>query len=787
MWQLLFLVDCEASCSIGRIISLMVNVMSEHDARKQKILDVINDRNYKPLKQKELAFLLQVQAEDREEFREILAELVTEGRVLLTKRGKYQSLSNVTRIGIFAGHPKGFGFVTVEGEEEDYFVGESATNGAMHNDKVMIKITGAPQGRRKEAQVVRILEHGNHELVGYYQKGKNFGFVIPDNQKLSEDIYISKKHSMGAVTGHKVVVKLTSFGGDKKKPEGIITEILGHVNDPGTDILSIVRAYNLPMEFPDEVMQYLERVPETVTEEELEGRMDLRNWRTVTIDGEDAKDLDDAITLTRNENGYQLGVHIADVTHYVKEHSTLDKEALKRGTSVYLVDRVIPMLPHKLSNGICSLNAGEDRLALSCIMDIDNNGKVIGHQIAETVIHVDRRMSYNQVDAILKAEAVRSRKTYDGVDYSQATETDISGITLELNGDTTISGEHILEEYKDYIDYFWDMQCLSDILRTRRLKRGSIDFDFPEAKIRLTEDGEPIEIGPYDRNPAHKIIEDFMLMANETIAEDYYWQELPFEFRVHGEPDPEKVERLGKIMAGFGYYFKAANDSIHPKEFQKLLAKIAGTPEEGFISRMTLRTMQQARYSTDCTGHFGLAAKYYCHFTSPIRRYPDLQIHRIIKENLKGGLSGRRLEHYDRILPGVAESNSQNERRAQEAEREVEKLKKVQYMSRRIGEEFEGIISGVTAYGFYVELSNTVEGMVRIASIPDDFYIYNEDTMSIVGREYGNTYTMGQPVQVIVTHVDKLLRTIDFELVQEDEILEVSYNEQELIDRYTNR
>lgn len=767
--------------------------MSNYAERKKKILQVINDKHYKPLKQKELAFLLQVEQEDREEFREILAELVQEGKVLLTKRGKYQSLSEITKIGMFTGHQKGFGFVTVEGEEEDYYIPDFATAGALHNDKVMIKIMKAPTGRRKEAEVVKILEHGNTEIVGYYQKSKSFGFVIPDNHKISDDIFISKKDSMGAVTGHKVVVKLTSFGDDKRKPEGKVIEILGHVNDPGTDILSIVRAFNIPMEYPEQVMKMLDQIPDSVSEEDIEGRLDIRNWKTVTIDGEDAKDLDDAITLSKSERGYQLGVHIADVSHYVREHSPLDKEALKRGTSVYLVDRVIPMLPHKLSNGICSLNAGEDRLALSCIMDIDNSGKVIGHKIAETVIHVDRRMSYNQVDAILKAKAIQTGGVYDDVDYDkgvnratgESVDTCMNDITLCLNDGTEICGEHIIQEYQDYLEYFVDMQELSNILRKRRMDRGSIDFDFPESKIVLTPEGEPVEIGPYDRNPAHKIIEDFMLMANETIAEDYFWQDVPFEYRTHGAPDEEKVQKLISMIANFGYHFKTSSENIHPKEFQKLLQRIAGTPEEGFISRMTLRTMQQARYSTQCSGHFGLATKYYCHFTSPIRRYPDLQIHRIIKENLQGKLTAKRLTHYGGILPQVAEANSQNERRAQEAEREVEKLKKVQFMSKRIGEVYEGIISGVTGYGLYVELPNTVEGMVRIASIPDDFYIYHEESMSIVGKDTGNTYVMGQKVMVKTVHVDKMLRTIDFELVQ-DELVDVNYDEKELIDRYTN-
>ena len=743
--------------------------MEQCNERKKRILQVINDKHYKPLKQKELAFLLQVQPEDREAFRELLAELVKEGKVLLTKRGKYQSLSDVTKIGMYTGNPKGFGFVTVEGEDEDYFIPENASSGALHGDKVMIRIVKSPTGRRKEAEVVRIMEHGNSQVVGYYQKNKNYGFVIPDNQKICQDIFISKKHTMGAMTGHKVVVQITDFGDGKKSPEGKVIEILGHVNDPGTDILSIVKAFNLPVEFPEEVMQSLDLIPDEVKPEETKDRMDIRDWKTVTIDGEDAKDLDDAITLTKGDDGYQLGVHIADVTHYVKEHAPLDKEALKRGTSVYLVDRVIPMLPHKLSNGICSLNAGTDRLALSCIMDIDLQGKVVGHNIAETVIHVDRRMSYHQVDGILRATAIKDHGIYDDIDYNRISDVSLDDVEVCLNDGTRVRGKQILEEYQDELEFFQNMYELSKILRERRMERGSIDFDFPETKISLTEDGEPVEIGPYDRNPAHKIIEDFMLMANETIAEDYFWQDIPFEYRVHGAPDEEKVEKLQALIKGFGYYFKSSNDTVHPKEFQKLLKKIEGSPEEGFISRMTLRAMQQARYSTECSGHFGLATKYYCHFTSPIRRYPDLQIHRIIKENLHGRLTEKRLSHYSGILPVVAESNSKNERRAQEAEREVEKLKKAQYMSRHIGEEYDGIISGVTGYGVYVELDNTVEGMVRISSIPDDFYIYREESMSIVGKDSGKTYTMGQKVRIKVVHVDKLLKTIDFEFALEEE------------------
>ena len=700
--------------------------MDDYAKRKNNILNLINDKNYKPLKQKELAYLLQVPQQSREEFRQMLSELVTEGKIILTKRGKYQSISDFTKIGTFSGHQKGFGFVTVKDDPEDYFISTNYTMGALNHDKVMIRVLSAPVGKKKEAEIIRIIERANTDVVGFYQKRKNFGFVIPDDRKFGEDIYIPKKKTMNAVTGHKVVVRLTSYGDAKHKPEGEIIEVLGHVNDPGTDILSIIRSMELPVEFSDKVIHYLNQIPDHVTNDMLKDRTDLRDTLMVTIDGEDAKDLDDAVSLIRKENGYELGVHIADVSNYVKENSVLDKEALERGTSIYLADRVIPMLPHKLSNGICSLNEGEDRLALSCIMDIDKNGKVTGHRILETVICVNKRMSYDKV--------------FDVIEHR-----DSCGEVLDK--------------------MFFDMLELSGLLRKRRMERGSIDFDFPETDIMLNDDGTPIDIGVRERNPAHKIIEDFMLMANETIAEEYYWQEIPFEYRVHQNPDRDKIDKLKKISEKFGYFFKVGSDNIHPKEIQKLLNKIEGTEEEGFISRMTLRSMQQAKYSTSCDGHFGLATRYYCHFTSPIRRYPDLQIHRIIKENIHGKLTEDRISHYNKILPGIADSNSKRERIAEEAEREVVKLKKVQYMSRHIGEIYEGIISGVTGYGMFVELSSTVEGLVRISDIPDDFFLYDEDQMIIFGKNSGITYQMGQKVTVFVKYVDRKDLTIDFELV----------------------
>lgn len=699
--------------------------------RKKTLTELVHDKNYTPMKLKELAMLLNIPKHQRDELKEVLDILVSEGKIGVSKKGKYGRPDEFAQTGIFSGHAKGFGFVTVEGMKEDVFIPAEKTMGAMHGDRVCITVEEEGSGRRQEGAVVRILEHVNKTIVGYYQKNKNFGFVLPDNQKLCQDIFIPQGMDMGAVTGHKVVAVVTDFGGGKKKPEGTIVEIIGHVNDPGTDILSIIKAYGLPEEFPEEVMKQAMWTPELVDDRETEGRMDLRHLPTVTIDGEDAKDLDDAITISKeNDNHYTLGVHIADVTHYVQEGTAMDKEAFKRGTSVYLVDRVIPMLPHKLSNGICSLNAGADRLALSCIMEIDGKGNVMGHQIAETVIQVDRRMSYTAVNAIV-----------------------------------TDRDPENMEEYKDLQDMFFLMKELADILRGKRRQRGSIDFDFPESKIILDGKGKPLDIKPYERNAATRIIEDFMLIANETIAEDYFWQELPFVYRTHDTPDPEKMKRLGTFINNFGYTIRTQNGEVHPKELQKLLDKIEGTPEEALISRLTLRSMRQAKYTAVCTGHFGLAANYYTHFTSPIRRYPDLQIHRIIKENLKEGMGEKRIAHYDRILPEVTVQCSAMERRADEAERETDKLKKCEYMSRHLGEQFVGAISGVTSWGLYVELPNTVEGLVRISELTEDYFVFDETNMELAGELTGIRYKLGQKVMVEVTGTDKLTRTIDFKLL----------------------
>ena len=709
---------------------------SLYEKRKNLICELVNDKFYVPMKEKELAAFMQVRPEEREELKTILNELLMEGRLQISKRGKYsKGEEGGGLVGTFISHPKGFGFVEIEGRSEDLYIPESGVNGAFHQDQVQVELLKGQGGRRQEARIVKILSHGLTKVVGTYQKSKSFGFVIPDLEKISTDIYIPAEGSKGAVTGHKVVVELTDYGDDKHKPEGRITEILGHVNDPGVDILSIVKGYDLPVEFEEKLLNQAERVGKPVSEADMAGRRDLRSLQMVTIDGEDAKDLDDAVSLTREGENYCLGVHIADVSNYVQENSALDREALNRGTSVYLVDRAIPMLPHTLSNGICSLNQGEDRLALSCLMKVNKKGEVVSYEIAETVICVDRRMSYTAVRKILE------------------------------EGDP-----ELIQEYEELVPMFQDMQELAAILRKKRRQRGSIDFDFPESKIILDQKGNPVSIEPYERNVATDLIEDFMLLANETVAQHFYWMEVPFLYRTHETPDAEKIEKLATFIHNFGYHIKikTSDHEVHPKEIQKLLASIEGTEEEALIARLALRSMKQAKYSVECTGHFGLACACYCHFTSPIRRYPDLQIHRIIKEQLRGRLMEKRIDHYKEILPEVARQTSRLERRADEAERETDKLKKAQYMKHHIGETLEGIISGITAWGIYVELPNTVEGMIHVARLTGDYYYYKEETFEMVGRDTGRCFKLGQRLKVFVDSVDMVSKSVDFLLAEDD-------------------
>ena len=710
------------------------------DKRKKVILDLMEADFYVPMKEKELAVMLQVTKEDRPELNRILNELLAEGKLSITKKGKFVKAkkSDKELIGTFISHPKGFGFVEIDGREEDLYIPENCINGAFHKDTVKVALLSGHGGKRQEAQVIEIIARGMKHIVGTFDKtNKNFGFVVADNAKICDDIFVPVERSKGAVSGHKVVCEITDYGKNNRKPEGKITEILGHANDPGVDIMSIVKGYELPVAFSEKIMKQVERVANEVSEADMAGRRDLRDLQMVTIDGEDAKDLDDAVSLTKDEEVYQLGVHIADVTNYVQENSALDWEAKDRGTSVYLVDRVIPMLPHKLSNGICSLNAGENRLALSCLMTIDQKGEVISHEIVESVIKVDRRMSYTSVKKILEDK-----------------------------------DEAECKEYETLVPMFELMRELAAILREKRKKRGSIDFDFPETKIILDKDGHPIDIKPYDRNVATKIIEDFMLIANETVAQHFYWLELPFVYRTHDTPDPEKIAKLSTFIRNFGYLLKSKQEEIHPKELQKLLANAEDTPEEALISRLTLRSMKQAKYTIDCTGHFGLACQYYCHFTSPIRRYPDLQIHRIIKEQLRGKLNENRVEHYHEILPEVTKHSSEMERRADEAERETDKLKKVEYMEERIGNIYEGVISSITSWGVYVELPNTIEGMIHVSMLPGDYFYYDEASYEMVGQATGLRYQLGQKLTVKVNAVDRISRNIDFVIPENWEIEE---------------
>ena len=786
------------------------------ERRKKFVLELMGDPIYQPMRFREISSLLRLSKEEKKDLYDVLDELCDEGKVSVDHKGRYEKvkgkwkkkkddrhyddrkdeyeadfgkkkkdkknkdkndkdskdkkkdrnkdrdkewnrekdrrknrgrdfrderegyreedLEGTPAEGTFIGHPQGFGFVEIEGQDEDIFIPEAYTGTAMHQDKVRIIILdGQKEGKRQEGVVVKVLERGMPEIVGTYQLNRDFGFVISDNPKFSKDIFIPRKEAAGVKNGDKVIATITDYGSKNKNPEGKIKENLGNIRTPGTDILAIVKSFGIPSEFPEKVQKQAQRVPDHVLDADRDGRLDLRHLQTVTIDGEDAKDLDDAISLSKEGGIYHLGVHIADVSNYVQYNSALDREALKRGTSVYLADRVVPMLPERLSNGICSLNQGQDRLALSCLMDINEKGKVVSHQIAETVINVDERMCYTDVKNILEDADEDAKKRYEAL-----------------------------------IPMFFMMKELSEIIRSSRHHRGSIDFDFPESKIILNAAGKAIDVKPYEANVATKIIEDFMLMANETVAQEYCTEEIPFVYRTHDNPDPEKVESLLTLLHNQGVKIQKAKEEITPKEIQQIVESIEGLPNEAMISRLVLRSMKQAKYTTECSGHFGLAAKYYCHFTSPIRRYPDLQIHRIIKDNLRGRLMREgRTEHYKEILDEVARQSSVCERRADEAERESDKLKKAEYMSYHLGEEFDGIISGVTGWGLYVELPNTVEGLVHVNTLRDDYYVFDQESYELRGEMTKKVYKLGDKVCVRVADADKMLKTVDFELVSD--------------------
>lgn len=717
--------------------------------RKKIVYEIMCCKEYQPMRAKELAVLLQIPAGKREELHKILDMLLEEGKISINKRGRYEAVRSSAAkkeaekksvkaerkkgqyyTGTFISHPRGFGFLEIPEAEEDIFIPEESIGTALHGDTVQIVVKkDGKDGKRCEGEVVKVLERGTREVVGTYQQCDGFGFVVTDNQRFLKDVFIPAGKSLTAEDGDKVLAEIKDHGNKRRSPEGKIIEILGKPGECGVDVLCVAKSYELPMEFPEKVAKQAERIKETLNEGDFYGREDLRDVVMVTIDGEDAKDLDDAVSLTKDEDLYHLGVHIADVSNYVQYNSALDKEALKRGTSVYLADRVIPMLPKKLSNGICSLNAGEDRLALSCLMDIDKKGRVVSHCIVESVIHVKERMSYTNVKKILLQE-----------------------------------DEELAKRYEELLPMFFQMKELSELLRNRRKKRGAIDFDFPESKLVLDEKGKVVDIYSYEQNIATRLIEDFMLAANETVAEEYCMLGLPFVYRTHENPDMEKMETVLEMVHQAGIKVKKGKETISPKEVQKILKELEGMECEPFFARLILRSMKQAKYTVEDTGHFGLAAKYYCHFTSPIRRYPDLQIHRIIKETLRGKMTEAKIQHYKGILEEVARQSSAMERRAEEVERETIKMKKAEYMKQHIGEAFEGTVSGVTEWGFYVELDNTVEGLVHVNSLTDDYYTFDKDRYCLVGDMTGRAYRMGQRVKVWVENADENTKTVDFKI-----------------------
>ena len=704
---------------------------------KERLLQLLREEDYKPSKIEEIMDMLHIDYNQRKILEATLKEMEKEGLVFKTKRGKYALPERLGLVrGRIDGHPKGYGFLIPEEQGiKDIFIPISGMNGAMDGDLVLVRVIEGAEGKSQEGEVVKILKRANTTIVGTYEKNKNFGFVIPDNKKIHQDVFIPKGEDKGAKTGMKVVVRITKWPEGRRSPEGEIIEVLGYKGDPGIDVKSILRSYDIPETFPKEVLKEAEELPEEIPEKEKKRRVDLTKLKFVTIDGEDAKDLDDAVYVERLPNGnYLLYVSIADVSHYVKEGTNLDKEALRRGCSVYFLDRVIPMLPPKLSNGICSLNPGEERLTLTVKMEINTRGEIVDHDIFESIIESKERMTYTSVYKILEE-----------------------------------NDEELIKRYSHLVEDFKLMKELALVLLEKRKRRGSVDFDFPEAKVIVDEKGRPVDIVKVERNIAHKIIEEFMLAANETVAEHMHWLNVPFVYRIHEHPDIEKLLAFNKFIHNLGYHIKGVEGGeIHPKALQDLIRQVRGKSEQKVVETLLLRSLKRARYSPEDIGHYALAAKYYTHFTSPIRRYPDLVIHRIIKEYINGKLTEKRQRHYNRILEDIAARASERERAAEAAEREIEELKKVEYMADKVGNVYKGIISNVTSYGFFVELDNTVEGLVDVASLEDDYYVFDPERYVLVGERTKKVYSIGKEVYVKVAHVDVDNREIDFVLVEED-------------------
>ncbi|HZK27494.1 MAG TPA: ribonuclease R [Thermoclostridium sp.] len=707
--------------------------------RKERIKRFINEKSYHPLSFTELVVSLDVPKEDRELFKQCLDELEEEGAIFKSKRNRYGATDRMGLVaGKFQSHERGFGFVLPnDTNQSDIFIQSDSVNGTMHGDSVIARVTkSSSQSKNSEGEIVKILARANETIVGVFEKSNSVGYVIPDHKKIKGHIIIPVEKSMEAKQNQKVVVKITKYPEAERNAEGEIIEILGDINEKGVDILSILKTYNIPIEFPDQVIKYVESLPQELTNADYNGRKDLRSIVMVTIDGEDARDLDDAISLEIIEgDNYRLGVHIADVSNYVKENSPLDKEALRRGNSVYFPDKVIPMLPPELSNGICSLNANVDRLAFSVIMDIDKLGRVINHEIVESVINVNERMTYTDVYKILETKE-----------------------------------EELITKYQSLVPMFENMRDLAEILMKKRSLRGAIDFDFDETRIIVDEQGEIVALERYEITIANKIIEEFMLLCNETVSEHFYWANIPFVYRIHEDPDPEKIQSLNEFLFNFGQRIKGSNNTIHPRALQTVLEKVNGTPQERVISIMMLRSLQKARYSNEHIWHFGLAASYYSHFTAPIRRYSDLIIHRIMKEYINGKLNDKRNEYYSAILPEIAKQCSEREKNAEEAERDYEDLKKTEYMKKYIGGSFSGVVSSITSFGMFVELENTVEGLIRLSSMHDDYYNYNEKLYCLVGERTGKTYRIGDAINVLLTNATPETRQIDFAPMYDAEV-----------------
>lgn len=758
---------------------------------KKIILDIEKDSSLPKMKEKELIHFLGIPKEEKKDFTALLEEMVEEGLLSFSaKESRHSSLAakpeekghskasmqKERRLkGVYSKAKKGFGFVSLsEKELDDIYIPKGSEGNAMDGDTVQILITKEKQGDSSaEGKIVKVMKRAVTEVLGLVKERREGLFLFPDNPKFPSPFYIQPGKAGGALPGDKVMAKILSYGGMQKEekrgsrgrspiPRGKrspllsypvcgVTEVLGASTEPGVDVLSVIRAFSLPEDFPEEVKAEAAAIPMEVPESILssKARRDFRALTTITIDGEDAKDLDDAISLEYfpEKKLYRLYVHIADVTEYVKEGSSLDLEALERGTSVYLTDRVIPMLPRELSNGICSLHEGVDRLTLSCIMDYNERGEQLSHEICPGIICSDKRMSYTGVTAVLEEE---NKSTLTSFDMENEPSSD----------------KKKAEDYSSYLpfkDLLISMRELSRLLRHKRVERGGLDFDFPESKIIFNEKGQIAEIRSVIREESHKIIEDFMLAANETVAEEYYWRDIPFLYRVHERPDFDKWQELSRILSNFSILLRAKDpDSIRPKALQGILETIKGKEEEMMLSNLILRSLKQAKYSVECGEHFGLASKYYTHFTSPIRRYPDLQIHRIIKENLFSQENAKRYAHYGRILPDVAMQSSLRERRADEAERDCMKLKKCQYMKNFLGESFPGTISGLTEYGIYVTLENGIEGMIPLRMLNDDYFVFIEKELITRGERSGKTFRIGDSMSVIVYAVDTLSRTIDF-------------------------